>query len=218
MMTTTPTPASEALLASDADFCTAAERAGHAMRARQHARDGRLVAVTWNVWFSPTAFDQRLRALMREVLEARERTLGAEHPDTLKTKHNLAATLQQRGDLAGAEALLQDVLQAWERTLGPEHPDTVCSKGFVATCLQDAGQYEEAVAMEEKPSHNLRSRRCPLFRFLRRSDVQSVPSAGEEPVPRRGHQHLWTLSRNTQRFPTAPGRGWERPRRRRAEL
>ena len=40
------------------------------MRARQHARDGRLVAVTWNVWFSPTAFDQRLRALMREVLEA----------------------------------------------------------------------------------------------------------------------------------------------------
>ena len=70
MMTTTPTPASEALLASDADFCTAAERAGHAMRARQHTRDGRLVAVTWNVWFSPTAFDQRLRALMREVLEA----------------------------------------------------------------------------------------------------------------------------------------------------
>ena len=37
--------------------------------------------------------------LYRQVLEVRERVLGPEHPDTLKTKHNLADTLQDQGKL-----------------------------------------------------------------------------------------------------------------------
>ena len=44
-------------------------------------------------------------SLARAVREAQARTLGAEHADALRTKHNLAITLQRRGDLAGAEAL-----------------------------------------------------------------------------------------------------------------
>ena len=35
-------------------------------------------------------------ALQREVLEARERTLGAQHPDTVLARENLAVTLEQK--------------------------------------------------------------------------------------------------------------------------
>ena len=41
-------------------------------------------------------------ARQRDVLAAQERGLGAEDPDTLRTKGNLAITLKERGDLAGA--------------------------------------------------------------------------------------------------------------------
>ena len=52
------------------------------------------------------------------MLEARERSLGTEHPDTLNSKNNLASTLWQRDDLDGAERLLWQVLEAWESEFG----------------------------------------------------------------------------------------------------
>ena len=59
---------------------------------------------------------------------AREATLGAEHPDTLNTKHNLALTMAQQGELQGAHELLEPVVSAREKQLGPEHAETLQSK------------------------------------------------------------------------------------------
>jgi hypothetical protein len=42
------------------------------------------------------------------VLAARVRLLGEEHPDTLMSKNNLAATLQAQGDLEGARRLREE--------------------------------------------------------------------------------------------------------------
>ena len=41
-----------------------------------------------------------------------ERTLGAEHPDTLVSVHNLATCLQARGQLKDAEVLYRRALDA----------------------------------------------------------------------------------------------------------
>ena len=55
--------------------------------------------------------------LQRQVLEARQRTLGEEHPDTLTALNNLTITLRQQGKVAEAEQLqLQvQVLEARKR-------------------------------------------------------------------------------------------------------
>ena len=46
-------------------------------------------------------------ALFRRALEARERTLGAEHPSTLASVNNLANCCSNMGQLKDAEALFR---------------------------------------------------------------------------------------------------------------
>jgi hypothetical protein len=72
------------------------------------------------------------RDLQRRVLEAREQVLGADHPDTLTARRNLARWIGQAGD--AAEALDQDekMLSAIERILGPEHRDTLGVRADIA--------------------------------------------------------------------------------------
>lgn len=62
------------------------------------------------------------------MLTDRIRVLGAEHPATLWTRHNLAGVQAQRGDLAGAEAEYRAVLTGQTRVLGADHPDTLATK------------------------------------------------------------------------------------------
>jgi len=50
--------------------------------------------------------------LQEQVLEARGRLLGKEHPDTLTAMNNLALTLKAQGDLAGARKLEEQVCAA----------------------------------------------------------------------------------------------------------
>lgn len=83
-------------------------------------------------------------ALQWQVLEARSRSLGPEHPDTLTCKSNIAQRLQARGDLKSAEGLLLDVLEVRLRTLGPDHPDTLKSKDSLAQTLQARGGLKAA--------------------------------------------------------------------------
>ena len=65
--------------------------------------------------------------MQREVLAVRKRVLGAEHPDTLTTASNLAASLSDQGKHAGAEEMLREVLAVRKRVLGAEHPDTLAA-------------------------------------------------------------------------------------------
>ena len=48
----------------------------------------------------------------RRALEARERTLGADHPSTLDSVNNLANCLKDMGQLKDAEALHRRALEA----------------------------------------------------------------------------------------------------------
>jgi tetratricopeptide (TPR) repeat protein len=82
--------------------------------------------------------------LYRRALEARERVLGTEHPNTLTSLNNLAALLDSTGDYAAAEPLCRRALEARERVLGAEHPDTLNCLNNLAALLDSKGDYAAA--------------------------------------------------------------------------
>jgi hypothetical protein len=53
------------------------------------------------------------------------RVLGEEHPDTLGSSNNLAASLLHQGKHAEAEEMFQATHQALQRVLGSAHPNTL---------------------------------------------------------------------------------------------
>jgi Tetratricopeptide repeat len=62
-------------------------------------------------------------------MEARKTVLGPEHPDTLTSMNNLAATYGNQGRWPEAEKLNVQVMEARKTVLGPEHSDTLTSMG-----------------------------------------------------------------------------------------
>ena len=60
-----------------------------------------------------------------QVLYARNRILGVEHPDIIRAMANLAATNRNLGKYTEAEKLEMQVLDARIRILGVEHPGTI---------------------------------------------------------------------------------------------
>ena len=87
------------------------------------------------------------KILLTQVLEARERILGAGHPVTLASVNNLAICLKARGQMKEPETLYRRALEARERTLGAEHPDTLGSVNNLANCCSDMGQLKDAEAL-----------------------------------------------------------------------
>ena len=75
--------------------------------------------------------------------------LGADHPDTLTTRNNLACWLGEAGRVDEAvsafEALLADQLPV----LGADHPDTLTTRNNLACWLGEAGRVDEAVSAFE---------------------------------------------------------------------
>ena len=66
---------------------------------------------------------------LAETLYRREcgitrRILGNEHPSTLTSMNNLALTLSDQGDFAGAQKIQEEVLEIRRRVLGSERPNT----------------------------------------------------------------------------------------------
>ena len=66
------------------------------------------------------------------LLPIRERVLGAEHPDTLTTRAELAGWTGAAGDAAGARSQFAALLPICERVLGPAHPDTPTTRANLA--------------------------------------------------------------------------------------
>ena len=58
--------------------------------------------------------------------------MGAEDPDTLATRHNLAAFTGEAGDPARARDLFAALLPDMEQVLGAEHPYTLATRGNLA--------------------------------------------------------------------------------------
>jgi hypothetical protein len=77
--------------------------------------------------------------LQQRVLDARERSLGSEDPDTLTARGNLAYWTGKAGDAAGARDQYAALLPMLERVLGPEDPGTVTTRGNLARWTGEAG-------------------------------------------------------------------------------
>jgi hypothetical protein len=64
------------------------------------------------------------------------RVLGADHPDTLGSRNNLAYAYQAAGDLGRAIPLYEQTLADSVRVLGADHPQTKIVRGNLAAARQ----------------------------------------------------------------------------------
>ena len=85
--------------------------------------------------------------------ELRERLLGAEHVDTLRSKYKLGVTLHGQQKYAEAEHVLRESVQRRERVLGAEHVDTLRSKYRLGVTLHGQQKYAEAEQMLRDSVH-----------------------------------------------------------------
>jgi hypothetical protein len=63
------------------------------------------------------------------------RLLGAEHPDTLRARANLASSYGSAGRTGEAITLEEEVLVDRVRLLGAEHPDTLATRAALESWL-----------------------------------------------------------------------------------
>ena len=87
------------------------------------------------------------RDLQRRILDARERVLGPEHPDTLTARHNLARWTGQAGDPAAARDQFAALLPVRERVSGAEHGDTLAARHELASWTDCPAQDGTAASM-----------------------------------------------------------------------
>ncbi|ADP81030.1 hypothetical protein FraEuI1c_3005 [Pseudofrankia inefficax] len=88
--------------------------------------------------------------LFEQTLTDRERVLGAEHPDTLISRNNLAYAYRAVGRVEQAIGLFEQTLTDRERVLGAEHPDTLISRNDLAGAYETAGRVEQAIGLYEQ--------------------------------------------------------------------
>ena len=125
-----------------------------ALRAREAAAQSPGLKITAKARLGNALRQQKYfpesKILLTDVLEARERTLGAEHPSTLDSVNNLANCLRAMGQLKDAEVLYRKALKARERSLGAEHFETLGSVNNLAICLIAMGQLKDAEALHRR--------------------------------------------------------------------
>ena len=92
---------------------------------------------------------QEAMKLRKKVLEARQRSVRSEHPDTLRTMNNLANNYSDLGRKQEAMKLRQTTLEARQWTLGSEHSDTLYTMNSLAISYSDLGRKQEAMELNE---------------------------------------------------------------------
>jgi tetratricopeptide (TPR) repeat protein len=86
--------------------------------------------------------------LFKQVMQARERVLGDEHPHTLASMNSLAAAYMHQGQWKDAEELQVQAMQTTKRVLGDEHPHTLASMNNLATTYTLQGQWKDAEELQ----------------------------------------------------------------------
>ena len=89
--------------------------------------------------------------ILEALLLDRERKLGTEHPNTLRTRNNLAIVYQDADRTDDAIAILEPLLDDLERVLGPKAPDTLGARGNLANAYEAAGRAEDADRVRNPP-------------------------------------------------------------------
>jgi DNA-binding SARP family transcriptional activator len=88
-------------------------------------------------------------AISRVVVAHAERLLGTEHPATLATRNDLAASYHWSGRTATAIAIFERLVADHERIPGAEHPATLRARNNLAYNYRKDGRPGEAIAILE---------------------------------------------------------------------
>ncbi len=84
------------------------------------------------------------RPQLERSLAGREQTLGADHPETLTSMHDLAVLYKEEGKYDKAEPLYLEILLQRKQQLGADHPDTLTCKHSLAVLYHVQGKYDKA--------------------------------------------------------------------------
>src|SRR5438067_1769114 len=84
--------------------------------------------------------------VLRVAADARERALGPEHADTLRSRTRLAYAQYRQGKYNDAIAGFRGIVALEERISGPMHPDTLLARNGLAIALDNGGKPAEAEA------------------------------------------------------------------------
>ena len=124
--------------------------AGGILRIRDEAKGCLTIAEKFALVYQETGQWREALRLTEQVVEARRRTLGEEHPDTLGSMQNLAIRYSEAGRRPEALRLTEQVAEAQRRTLGEEHPNTLWSMNSLAIGYSEAGRRPEALRLTEQ--------------------------------------------------------------------
>jgi serine/threonine protein kinase len=91
-------------------------------------------------------FQEAQQHLARSV-HLRTEKLGADHPNTLASKHSLAVVYREQCRLEQARLLFLEVLEARTAKLGADHADTLSTKNALAEVYLSLGQREDAARL-----------------------------------------------------------------------
>jgi len=106
----------------------------------------------WAAWLLSMLGDSAAQSILigEPLLADQERVLGADHPDTVASRNNLASAYQLAGRTAEAITLHEQTLADRERVLGADHPDTLTSHNNLALAYRAAGRGAEAVTLHKQ--------------------------------------------------------------------
>ena len=85
-------------------------------------------------------------AAYEQLLVDLVRVLGADHPDALTTRSNVAGWRGESGDVAGALAALEELVIDQARVLGVDHPDALATRDNLASWRGRSGDVAGALA------------------------------------------------------------------------
>jgi tetratricopeptide (TPR) repeat protein len=88
--------------------------------------------------------------LHRQALEERQRSLGKDDLDTMKSSNSLATVLWRCGRYDEAALMHKETLKAREERFGYDHVDTLTSYSNLSDVLWDQGRYREAETMNQR--------------------------------------------------------------------
>jgi serine/threonine protein kinase len=93
---------------------------------------------------------KQAEVVLLNACRTQERLLGADHLETVASKHDLAMLYRAQGKYALAEALYQEVLAVRTAKLGADHPDTLTTQQHLALEYHSQRKYALAETLSKE--------------------------------------------------------------------
>ncbi len=86
---------------------------------------------------------------LEKAIAVRGAALAPDHPDTLRSRVDLATVVLSTGRTAEAVRLYESAFERFQATLGPDHPDTLEARNGLALAYFAAGLTRKAIELDE---------------------------------------------------------------------